>query len=554
MKRLLASAAALLLGFAAFAAEPAIRSIQIDCAIDSEGSAHITEWWDVTVTSGTEWYLVRENLGDIRIVDFSVCENGESFYNEGGWDIDRSIAEKAGRCGVNYTSKGCELCWGIGSYGDHEFQVSYTMTKAVKSLQDYDMLHLQFVSPGLSSRPQMVVVTVYSLDASLDSSNTRVWGFGYVGETRFNDGYVVAASTEPFRKDSSLILLLRLDKGVVAAPQSVMDCAFQERLDLAMEGASFSEDGDDDFWDGLTAFLFFGGWILLFILASLFANLKTKKQYLGSYRKKDIPWCREVPFDGNLAVTNFALGKVGEGGKKNSIASAMILRMVEKGAINVVKNEKGKVELAMTGENQREAAKSLGDTYEELWDMMYKASGKDRILQNKEFSNWSKYHSEDVHGWATKVEHQGKSGFRLAGWFDRSKNKPSQEGVAECRKALGLKKFLQEFTLSKERGSEEVILWQDYLVFAALFGVAERVAKELKDINPQALEEINCASDDLLIIIYMSNSLARSITLARSSYETAPSDSGGSFGGFGGGASFGGGGGFSGGGFGGGSR
>ena len=32
----------------------------------------------------------------------------------------------------------------------------------------------------------------------------------------------------------------------------------------------------------------------------------------------------------------------------------------------------------------------------------------------------------------------------------------------------------------------EVHLWQDYLVFATLFGIADKVAKELKDIDPIA--------------------------------------------------------------------
>ena len=74
-----------------------IRDIDIVVDLYYDGSARITERWDVAATSGTEWYLVKGNLGDIVISNLSVTdETGRKFINEGKWDIDRSISEKAG--------------------------------------------------------------------------------------------------------------------------------------------------------------------------------------------------------------------------------------------------------------------------------------------------------------------------------------------------------------------------------------------------------------------------------------------------------------------------
>ena len=42
-----------------------IREIAIDVVFDSDGSARVTERWDVDVDSGTEWYLAKYNLGAI---------------------------------------------------------------------------------------------------------------------------------------------------------------------------------------------------------------------------------------------------------------------------------------------------------------------------------------------------------------------------------------------------------------------------------------------------------------------------------------------------------
>ena len=177
MRRIIVIAAALLFSIAAFADYPTIRNIDISVSLQRDGSANISEVWDVRVTEGTEWYLVRNNLGDISIENLSVSdESGLDYINEGRWDVDRSISKKAGRCGLHYTGDGVEICWGLGTYGDHVYTVSYTMTNAVKSLSDADMLHLQLVSPGLSSRPKNVKVRISNVPDSTRFGASVLWG------------------------------------------------------------------------------------------------------------------------------------------------------------------------------------------------------------------------------------------------------------------------------------------------------------------------------------------------------------------------------------------
>ena len=156
-------------GWAAAAQE--VRDIDITLTLLDNGGLVVHEAWDInTGTDITEWYLVRENLGDITIPALYVSEDGKEFEDVGEWDVRRSLEEKAGKCGIVHKDNGgMELCWGIGSYGDHVFHPVYGMTRAVKALNDYDMLHLQVVSPGLSSPPKHVKVTVESSDFQLDT-------------------------------------------------------------------------------------------------------------------------------------------------------------------------------------------------------------------------------------------------------------------------------------------------------------------------------------------------------------------------------------------------
>lgn len=102
MKRFAASFA-LLLSFlgSAVAGEQRIRDIDITVSLNRDGSADIREVWDVCVNSGTEWYLVRKNLGDIRISSFTVSdESGRVFKTLPDWDLDRSLSQKAYTCGI----------------------------------------------------------------------------------------------------------------------------------------------------------------------------------------------------------------------------------------------------------------------------------------------------------------------------------------------------------------------------------------------------------------------------------------------------------------------
>ena len=202
-----------------------------------------------------------------------------------------------------------------------------------------------------------------------------------------------------------------------------------------------------------------------------------------------------------------------------------------------------KVDLSFSGT----APDDSDSTMRGLYNMMLKASGSDRILQSKEFSRWSSGHSSEVNNWIKSSTSCGQKTLVRNGFIQGSAY--TEKGQSEARKLLGLKKFLLDFTLIKEKEAVEAVLWKEYLAFGALYGIADTVAKQLRDINPQLLEQEDGGFDyaTLYLILKLNDSLSRSITNASMDAEART-------GGFGGGTSFGGGGGFSGGGAGGGSR
>lgn len=562
MKRLIISMIAVLASAgAAIAANWSIRDIEVRVLLSRDGSALVREKWDMNANEGTEVYIPRENLGDIEISDFRVSdETGTQYDFRERWDTDRSLRAKAGECGFNRTGRGVELCWGIGSYGDHIYNIQYRMSNVVKSLNDYDVFHMQLVNSRMAAAPAHVKVIIENPDRQIDTTWVRMWGFGYNGNTSINsNGTVVLESTEHFSYYSSVIALLRFEKGFFES-QSVEDRVFQEVFDKAMQGANFGEEeeDEDDWLAALISFITTVGLMLFFVIGPLMSaargnklTRRQKRKLLGADPSK-LPWWRDVPLGGNIYEADYILDTLEEKREPNAIASALILRMIQNRYLHVRKDEKGKVEILF---NESADIEKLDVASRGLFSMMKEASGADIILQDKEFSRWSvkSRNKARIRAWANVIQQDAKAGLNAKDLYHGRKFTPA--GQTEAQHLLGLKRYLKDYTIINERHSEEVALWQDYMVFAALFGIADKVAKELKDVNPEVFEQVvPFDSTTYYDVIRMTNSLARSITNARYVPPAAPVTSTQSYGGFGGHSSFGGGGGFHGGGFGGGVR
>jgi uncharacterized membrane protein len=108
----------------------------------------------------------------------------------------------------------------------------------------------------------------------------------------------------------------------------------------------------------------------------------------------------------------------------------------------------------------------------------------------------------------------------------------TDEGRILEQKSINFKKFLSNYTLLREKKITDVLIWEDYLVYATAFAIPEKVLKAAKLSIPE--DELHRSSHIFATSGYIS-SLNESVTSASAS-------SGSSGGGFGGGGGGGGGG------------
>ena len=570
MKKLLIPilAAALLLPAPMFAQQ--IRSIETHVYIDGEGDALIRQTWDVNVVSGTEWYIPIGNLGDMQIRGLEVSENGQTFIDEGrSWNSNRSLLEKEGRSGIIEKKDGVELCWGQGSIGDHVWKVQYVTLGLVQSLEDYDAFNYMFVNPDLVAAPQKVSVVFHKLDGGpFESDSTRFWFFGTEGFSHLGEDGTIQFDAENLRRSDSVIGMMRFEKGVFS-PHVTRKMKFEKMQKKAFRGSSYQTEKKKGFLSGMSMddlIDFFFQFLMILVAGGYFVFMglvwirdrilkatgrQWKKETFGA--TKIDGWEREAPFGGSIPAAAALLKdgsrlnfKDNDHGKR---MGAYFLKWINEGIVTPVKAADGHYDVQFPSVEPDFSSSSEKSLYQKA----FSAAGENLILEKGEFDSWAKQHYKSMTGWPDALVSEGRA--EIA--------KFSGNKVEEAAKLLKFKNFLNDFTLSKVREVPEVGLWGQYLVFAQIFGIADKVASGFAKMFPEQFEQFSqtygldtfAMRDVVRTWNTNANHAFKSAYSEKLSQEAAArSSASGSSGGFGGYSSRGGGGGFSGGGRGGGSR
>ena len=196
------------------------------------------------------------------------------------------------------------------------------------------------------------------------------------------------------------------------------------------------------------------------------------------------------------------------------------------------------------------------DLETKLFKMMYKAS-KDGYLETREFEKWCSNNYSEFLSLFKRIENENINNLKSNGMiYQRTskeeckcKNVMNEQIYNDSVELYGLKKYLEEFSRMDTKEVMEVKLWDEYLMFAYLFGIADKVAKQLKDMYPEIIEQADMNGNvvfDYDMFVFVNHISTRSVSAAssaRAAAESYSSGGGGFSSGGGGGGSFGGGGG-----------
>lgn len=121
----------------------------------------------------------------------------------------------------------------------------------------------------------------------------------------------------------------------------------------------------------------------------------------------------------------------------------------------------------------------------------------------------------------------------VVGMMSAKVNILSQKGVDEKEQWKAFKKYMEEFSLLKDKEIPSLVLWEKYLVFATAFGISEKVLKQLKVVYPE-ITDMNFVMYNYSYIHIM-NSINIGDCINSSVYSAIGSSGSGAGGGFSGG-------------------
>lgn len=519
-----------------------INDIDIDVYIDKNGDANVTETWKEWLNEGTEGYKEYKNLGNSEISDFQVFDDtGKEYQYQDQWLTSESFENKAYKCGINKYGNEIELCWGISNYGYRTYVLKYKISNIVQQYTDTQGIYFNFLNMDLLI--YNAKITIHS-DFPFSLENSRIWAFGAEGEINFIDGNIVFSATNLMPGSDYMVVMARFQSNIFNTTNNINE-SFDQIYDDAMKDAFYPNDPWKRFlyiisiiWESNHTFImyFIGMIVLMIIFQNILFKPRISNKFLNVQLvigKKDIKlppnwkikYCREIPFNKDIfkaywVMNTYNMAK--EQDLKKNLIGAFLLKWIEEDKITICKNKKGIFDI-FSGNYAIDFSKNVeieDYTEKKLFEILKDASGINKILEPNEFKKWSLNNFRELEQWFSSALYYGKNKLEIEQFiiseevekrslfrkYTIKRKRLSPKLKEEAIKLKGLKKYLTEYSLMKEKESIEVKLWEDYLIFAQLFGIANKVEKQFKEMYPELDIKDNVGVDlKCIAVIEMTN-------------------------------------------------
>ena len=194
------------------------------------------------------------------------------------------------------------------------------------------------------------------------------------------------------------------------------------------------------------------------------------------------------------------------------LIGAIVLMWLKDGKIKIEKKEN-------TSLIFKDKINTNNSTLTELYNMIYKAS-KNGILENNEFEEWCVTNYDQIFKWFDNILKEERDKLILKGLITTKKGFFSKEYYAtpELKRMAvelkGLKDFLNDYSLIKEKDAMQVVLFEEYMIYASLFGIANQVTNQFKDLYPKVIINSKYISYDNIFDLedYVTKGIRKSIS------------------------------------------
>lgn len=468
------------------------------------------------------------------------------------------------------------------------FYYEYVISSAVVMHEDVAELYWQFLGEEFEDDIKDIKVNVH-LPNSATEENYRIWAHGPLyGTVEMLPNYTGAVlEVKELDANTPVDLRMTFDKDLIT-DDSKLNHSKEEALSKILEvEEERSNDADAKrkqikiiyYALKISIYTYLAGLIFLIIYIYIEYDKEFKTDFALDYYRDFID-------DYNVEVVDYLNHK----SITSNAMSASILNLVYKKNISVKEMEEKKKEYVFTLENEN----NITDSEKYLIDFLFGRVGDGKTFTTKELKKYAKSSSSyskfqnSYETWKRKVESDGKKqsffcdltgikikaglycllGFILFAfnlWFATdivmgyvlpfivfafliyilAFQRRTKKGAEHYAKWQAFKRFLLDFGTFDVKELPEIVLWERYLVYAVVLGVADKVQKamnvKISEMDPSG----TLYGNDLFTFWYYHNlttTINQSVhTAIQNSYTAASANSVSSSRGFGGGFSSGGG-------------
>lgn len=539
-----------------------ISNIDMDIYIDSNGNAHVTETWQVNLKEGTEGYRVYSHMNDSEIYNFTVMdETGRKYETLSSWDVNADFKSKAYKCGINYTSNKLELCWGISKYGDKTYTLQYDISNFVTQYTDNQGIYFNLIS--LDEYVDNAKITIHS-DQKFSIDNSKIWAFGNDGTINFQDGNIVLDSEGALPSYEYMVALIKFESNMFSVNNNSSK-SFESIYNSEVNAINISKSKDplpfpdftkmkeEDFVDrymGHVIVIFF----IIFSVMFVSGNKKTGSRNKGdgqlNFGKEgkrlpsndEIPYWRDIPCKKDLQRAYwiaYQYNIVNKETLKEGIIGAILLNWIKIDKIGVLEVERGLFDFKDNNYaiDFNKMQMGITESEDELLKMLKEAAGSNGILEGKEFERWCRRNYQKVESWfenflwveEAKLEAEEIitiSYKEVKNFFGRKKTIIVKDVnpmlLEEAVELKGFQKFLIDFSIMPEREYMEVHIWEEYLIFAELLGIADKVQEQFSRLYPNFNQLSNVNTQRTLVAVRrMAHSGCNGVRLGRQNYSSS---------------------------------
>lgn len=573
-----------------------LNNLDFYAELDENGNMNVTETWSIRVSNTNTLYktfnIDRTKYSNITNVTVSEIGKGDlSETNTWAYHLDKDTYFG----GKNGDGK-FEISWGVGldnSSATKAYKISYTVQDVIKKYDDCAELYWQFVGSDFEINASKITGTIKLPKQADSKADIRVWGHV---KTLNGEIYTTSEDTVQFALDdysSGNYVEIRIATptkifGTVSKTYSknMLSSIIEEETKWADE-ANAVRKRNERIEKIIKITIVAGGVLLLIIfLRKTVKYIKILKNTKKLEPTEKLEYFREKPNKDSTPADALYLynnGSTPASVSFGNIFSATLLNLSLKGyfKIAVEKNEKGKEETVIY--KPQKDVTTLRYEEERIGRFVKIAIGNEEKITIKELQKYIRNHPTEVSSLIERTASAIKSKnimnnnydektanqkanyttkaflyffFAVGMWglfpvsivlminailailINRKLSNLTQKGIDEREKWKGLKKYMEDFSLLNEKEIPALEVWEEYLVYATVFGIADKVIKQLKLVYPQIenMDNFNtCSYVYLMSHTDFNSSFSRAINSSIPSTMSSGSGGGGGFSGGGGG-------------------